>query len=667
MSENKIFISYSRSDSVFVLKLEEDLTKAGIDIWLDQKKIAVGKLWDREINKALKSSGILILVISPNSADSDNVANEVLFAINKGKTVIPILIEQTDDIPFNWERFQRIDLTKDYEKGLNVLAQSLRYEMSQSQRNEAENEKKGHTLVLEMPNQREKGHNFNEYVESKKSNEEFVDDWKNINKTNLHKKRGFSISIIIVGIIAVLVVLYLSFNHKKNETAYEPNYENIIRKIESHNLYKKSSKTFIDSLKNQMISSTHENTGNYNQENRALLEKVNYLLKNIRKVQYSCASGMAIVDSLVIDDTLYYFKRCLYPKLKVIGWHYAWIKEEDYKYYNYNYLSAINLYGYELSPTGKSKNPKDLESFRKPGGVIKSAHENGCGVHLTVYNKRPSEITEFLNSNVAQGRLMDEIDALIKKDTLKGINIYFESMNDTLSKSFKLFIEKLRDNLNMIDATIELNITIPALSDDESLKEIEAYNFKLLNPMVNYYIVLTDRIFGKVSYAQSASPLYNNSKSENPSIESTIIYYSNGVIPKEQLIMSVSYMGVEWQVLDFSGVLKSACGKDIIYADILKKYLVNSDRRKITQGFDSDQAAPFLNVIDQGSNNLKQIWFENYRSLYLKYNWALENELGGVSIKGLGYDYRNPELWNTLGASLIDIKTKIVDWKPLSN
>ena len=129
-AENKIFISYSRSDSVFVLKLEEDLAKAGIDIWLDQKKIAVGKLWDREIDKALKSSGILILVISPNSADSDNVANEVLFAINKGKTVIPILIEQTDDIPFNWERFQRIDLTKDYETGLNNLAESLRYELS---------------------------------------------------------------------------------------------------------------------------------------------------------------------------------------------------------------------------------------------------------------------------------------------------------------------------------------------------------------------------------------------------------------------------------------------------------------------------------------------------------------------------------------------------------
>lgn len=143
MTETNIFISYSRSDSDFVIKLEEDLAKVGIDIWLDQKKIAAGKLWDREIDKALKSSGILILAISPNSAHSDNVANEVLFAINRGKTVIPVLIEQTDDIPFNWERFQRIDLTNDYEKGLNYLAQSLHHELSVIQKSGKEKEEQG--------------------------------------------------------------------------------------------------------------------------------------------------------------------------------------------------------------------------------------------------------------------------------------------------------------------------------------------------------------------------------------------------------------------------------------------------------------------------------------------------------------------------------------------
>lgn len=433
--------------------------------------------------------------------------------------------------------------------------------------------------------------------------------------------------------------------------------------IATNELDKKASEEVVESLKTKMSAVILENASNNIKEKRALMTDVNKDLKEIRKVKYSYTSGKGKRDTFPMGDTLYFIERVLNPKIKVIGWHNSWIKDE-YLRYNYNYLSSINLYGYELSPTGKNKKPEYIDDFKKPGGIIESAQDNGCDVHLTVYSKLPSEIRKFLNDTIAQNNLIAELNTIINNNNLKGINVYFDGTGVADAPGFVQFISKVRVLLNSIDKSYELNITLPAIVGDASLSEIGAYDFSNLNPLVDYYLVLTDRMVGKnVKIAQSASPLFNSKIYGNRSIESTFGIYSQVGIPLPKLIMTVSYLGVEWKVNDFSGDLQSAWGKDIKYTDILKKYSINTNGRTITEGFDPDQVAPFLNVIDQGSDNLKQIWFEDSRSLYLKYNWALENELGGVSIRGLGYDDGYPELWNVLGASLLEIDTVWVGLK----
>ncbi len=209
MNENNIFISYARADSAFVLKLAEDLEKAGIDIWLDQKKIAAGKKWDREIDIALKSSGILILVISPKSAISDNVANEVLFAINKRKTVIPVIIEQTEDIPFNWERFQRIDLTKDYEQGLNYLVRSLRHEQALIQNGEKEIQR------------RRKKAGAKQKAEKIRKKEKFEKDSFQRSKTSFAGKLlKKTLLIFLIIIVMLIIVKWINKNYNQKYPGY---------------------------------------------------------------------------------------------------------------------------------------------------------------------------------------------------------------------------------------------------------------------------------------------------------------------------------------------------------------------------------------------------------------------------------------------------------------
>ena len=48
------FVSYSRTDSEFALRLAQDLKAADANIWLDQLDIPPGKPWDDAIEDALK-------------------------------------------------------------------------------------------------------------------------------------------------------------------------------------------------------------------------------------------------------------------------------------------------------------------------------------------------------------------------------------------------------------------------------------------------------------------------------------------------------------------------------------------------------------------------------------------------------------------------------------
>src|SRR6516165_2461432 len=120
----RIFFSYARADSEFVLKLAKDLRAAGKNLWLDQLDIEPGDPWDQSVEGALKTSPELLVVLSPASVASANVMDEVSFALEERKRVVPILYRKCD-IPFRLKRLQYIDLTADYRSGFETLLRVL--------------------------------------------------------------------------------------------------------------------------------------------------------------------------------------------------------------------------------------------------------------------------------------------------------------------------------------------------------------------------------------------------------------------------------------------------------------------------------------------------------------------------------------------------------------
>jgi hypothetical protein len=121
------FFSYSREDSEFALRLAGDLKAAGAAVWLDQLDIDPGQRWDRTVEDALTHCRRLLVILSPASVNSTNVMDEVSFALETQKTVIPVLYRECA-IPFRLRRVQYIDFRTDYAAGLKGLLKTLRAE-----------------------------------------------------------------------------------------------------------------------------------------------------------------------------------------------------------------------------------------------------------------------------------------------------------------------------------------------------------------------------------------------------------------------------------------------------------------------------------------------------------------------------------------------------------
>src|SRR4051812_48088091 len=88
------FLSYSRSDQEFALRLATYVRAQGISLWVDQLDIRPSEHWDRAIERAVSKCRGIVVVLSPRSVASDNVADEISFAIDGGKSVLPVMIER---------------------------------------------------------------------------------------------------------------------------------------------------------------------------------------------------------------------------------------------------------------------------------------------------------------------------------------------------------------------------------------------------------------------------------------------------------------------------------------------------------------------------------------------------------------------------------------------
>jgi len=89
----QVFISYSRKDLSFVERLAEDLKAASLEVWYDLSGLDGGTRWGREIQNAIERCQCFVVVLSPNSVESQWVEREFMYAESLKRKIIPLLYQ----------------------------------------------------------------------------------------------------------------------------------------------------------------------------------------------------------------------------------------------------------------------------------------------------------------------------------------------------------------------------------------------------------------------------------------------------------------------------------------------------------------------------------------------------------------------------------------------
>ena len=94
-NEKFIFISYAHKDAQKVSPYLDTLKNNGFCIWYDAG-IEAGTEWPEYIEEHLKKSAAVVVFMTPNAVESRNCRNEINFALDLGKDILVVYLEETE-------------------------------------------------------------------------------------------------------------------------------------------------------------------------------------------------------------------------------------------------------------------------------------------------------------------------------------------------------------------------------------------------------------------------------------------------------------------------------------------------------------------------------------------------------------------------------------------
>ena len=104
---DQVFFSFSQEDKLWldeILKgLQPHLRKQSFELW-DETKILPGKEWLKEINQALLSAKVAVLLVSPDFLASEFIADSILpplldAALDGGLTILWVAVRPCAHAP----------------------------------------------------------------------------------------------------------------------------------------------------------------------------------------------------------------------------------------------------------------------------------------------------------------------------------------------------------------------------------------------------------------------------------------------------------------------------------------------------------------------------------------------------------------------------------------
>ncbi len=301
----------------------------------------------------------------------------------------------------------------------------------------------------------------------------------------------------------------------------------------------------------------------------------------------------------------------------------------------YNLISHLAIFSFEADSLGNLKDPLNWPW----NDVIANAEKNNVKIILSVTNFSPNQIHKLFIDNNSKNNLFKNIESRFRNYNFAGINIDFENLYDEDKNTNMInFLIDLKKYLNQIKPNLELSFAAPSI-------KVGNWSFESLVQICDYLFVMCYDYYGSWNdFTAPSAPLIGPFLNITKSFE---VDYANIVNAQpDKLILGVPYYGNYWKTKlkdPYTKVDTSVTNKEWIgyltYKQIVKDYFIYEKL------WDTLSQTPWIRWLDTKWN---QIWYDDEKSLELKYDFAIQKKLKGIGIWALGYDGDRTELWNLI-------------------
>jgi hypothetical protein len=384
----------------------------------------------------------------------------------------------------------------------------------------------------------------------------------------------------------------------------------------------KKANMLVKSVMSNLTNNPTVNIANQTNEGKASVNESKIKIELVRKL---LKHPEGITDSIKQNDTtLIRFTLTARRRTEVLGYLPYWMNN-NYSDLNLSLFSTVAFYGYELDEkTGGYKTLNGWDTI----SVIDDARKANCKISLCVYSKNAINLKAFLKNEKSQRNLAVIIGGQLEKRNANGVNIMFDEIDSTCRKAFTKFIWSFSRSLKSVNKAYEITITVPVLDTKR------VYDIQQLDTCTDHFII----DFTKKQTYGPIAPINGSVYSLEAGIKR---YFATGV-PSAKWMACMPYYGALWdfQTKEFLKYVK--------YNRVVSYYTPD-------YGTVVDKNEARIDVFDEQDS--LQLWYDDANTLSPKYNFLLQNKLGGIGIWAMGYDDGRNELSDALISRLFYVDT----------
>ena len=301
------------------------------------------------------------------------------------------------------------------------------------------------------------------------------------------------------------------------------------------------------------------------------------------------------------------------------GYAYPFVRDDILKT-SLNYIDYVSPFTYGMTYDGELVLLNDQK-------IINLANRYGTGTAfhlstLTEDDRFDSELARYILENEdVQIKLIANIERVMTEKGFTLIDVDFEYIGREQAENYGKFIERVK-KLGypvIVAAAPKTSATQPGIL-------YEGHDYRILGEVADYLFVMTYEWGYTFGPPQAVAPLPNVTK---------VLEYAVTEVPSQKILMGIANYGYDFTLPYVKGESRATSIGNRQAVEIARLY-------GVPISYDETAQSPYFNYVD-GTGRTHEVWFENARSIYAKFELLNRLNLSGYGVWNLMRPF--PQLW----------------------